>query len=103
MKMVDVGDKELTTRVAVARAELRCSREVLKLLNEGRLEKGDALPATRAAARASPFSRRPSLSSLSTSLEQRSSARATATRVVSSLSPTSTIFMMRPSGWVDHF
>ena len=41
MKMVDVGEKERTSRVAVARAELRCSREALKLLNEGRLEKGD--------------------------------------------------------------
>ena len=43
MKMIDVGEKERTSRVAVARAELRCSRETLKLLNEGRLEKGDAL------------------------------------------------------------
>src|SRR6266849_7393121 len=49
MKMVDVGEKERTSRVAVARAELRCSREALKLLNEGRLEKGDALAAARLA------------------------------------------------------
>jgi len=35
--------------VAVARAELRCARETLKLLNEGRLEKGDALAAARLA------------------------------------------------------
>lgn len=49
MKMVDVGEKERTSRVAVARAELRCSKEVLKLLNEGRLEKGDALAAARVA------------------------------------------------------
>ena len=47
--MIDVGEKERTSRVAVARAELRCSREVLKLLNEGRLEKGDALAAARIA------------------------------------------------------
>src|SRR5438105_10195561 len=49
MKMIDVGEKERTSRVAVARAELRCSREALKLLNEGRLEKGDALAAARLA------------------------------------------------------
>ena len=49
MKMIDVADKERTSRVAIARAELRCSRESLKLLNEGRLEKGDALAAARLA------------------------------------------------------
>ena len=49
MKMIDVSEKERTSRVAVARAELRCSREALKLLNEGRLEKGDALAAARLA------------------------------------------------------
>ena len=49
MKMIDVSDKERTSRVAVARAELRCSKESLKLLNEGRLEKGDALAAARLA------------------------------------------------------
>src|SRR5438128_12349207 len=49
MKMIDVGEKERTSRFAVARAELRCSRAALKLLNEGRLEKGDALAAARLA------------------------------------------------------
>ena len=47
--MIDVGEKDRTERVAVARGELRCSRETLKLLNEGRLEKGDALAAARLA------------------------------------------------------
>src|SRR3954447_20872309 len=47
--MIDVGEKDRTSRVAVARGELRCSRETLKLLNEGRLEKGDALAAARLA------------------------------------------------------
>src|SRR3954466_6292075 len=51
------------------------------------------MPASRAAASASPFSSRPSLSSLSVSREQRSSARATATREVRCFSPTSIIFM----------
>jgi len=49
MKMIDVGEKERTSRLAIARAELRCSRDTLKLLNEGRLEKGDALAAARLA------------------------------------------------------
>src|SRR5204862_6846389 len=49
MKIIDVGEKDRTSRVAIARAELRCSRETLKLLNEGRLEKGDALAAARLA------------------------------------------------------
>src|SRR5713226_6548993 len=49
MKMIDVGEKERTSRVAIARAELKCSRGALKLLNEGRLEKGDALAAARIA------------------------------------------------------
>src|SRR5436189_5836218 len=49
MKMIDVGEKDRTSRVAIARAELRCSRETLKLLNEGRLEKGDVLAAARLA------------------------------------------------------
>ncbi|MBS2024638.1 MAG: cyclic pyranopterin monophosphate synthase MoaC [Deltaproteobacteria bacterium] len=47
--MVDVAEKERTHRMAVARAELRCSKEALKLLNEGRLDKGDALAAARVA------------------------------------------------------
>src|SRR5258706_2705474 len=49
MKMIDVGEKDRTSRVAVARAELRCAPATLKLLNEGRLEKGDALAAARLA------------------------------------------------------
>ena len=47
--MVDVGEKERTHRVAIARAELRCSPETLIMINEGRLEKGDALAAARLA------------------------------------------------------
>jgi len=49
MKMIDVAEKERSSRLAVARAELRCSTQTLKLLNEGRLEKGDALGAARLA------------------------------------------------------
>lgn len=47
--MIDVAEKERTHRHAVARAELRCSKHALKLLNEGRLDKGDALAAARVA------------------------------------------------------
>jgi len=47
--MIDVSEKERTVRTAVARAELRLSASALKLLNEGRLEKGDALAAARLA------------------------------------------------------
>jgi cyclic pyranopterin phosphate synthase len=47
--MIDVAEKERTHRHATARAELRCSKEALKLLNEGRLDKGDALAAARVA------------------------------------------------------
>jgi cyclic pyranopterin phosphate synthase len=49
MKMVDVAEKDRTSRIAVARAELRCAPETLTLINEGRLEKGDALAAARLA------------------------------------------------------
>lgn len=47
--MIDVGEKDRTSRIAVARAEIRCAQSTLKLLNEGRLEKGDALAAARLA------------------------------------------------------
>jgi cyclic pyranopterin phosphate synthase len=50
MKMIDVGDKDRTSRVAVARAELRCAPETLARLRDGRVEKGDALAAARLAA-----------------------------------------------------
>jgi len=50
MKMVDVGGKDRTARLAVARAELRVGREALRMLRDGTLEKGDALAAARLAA-----------------------------------------------------
>jgi cyclic pyranopterin phosphate synthase len=49
MKMIDVGDKDRTSRFAVARAELRCGPEALRLVRDGLLEKGDALAAARLA------------------------------------------------------
>jgi cyclic pyranopterin phosphate synthase len=47
--MIDVSEKERSLRVAIARAELRVSDEVMTLLSSGRLEKGDALAAARLA------------------------------------------------------
>nr|WP_186372425.1 cyclic pyranopterin monophosphate synthase MoaC [Arthrobacter woluwensis] len=47
--MVDVSAKEETTRVATAQAVLRTTTEVLRLLGEGGLPKGDALAVARVA------------------------------------------------------
>ncbi|MBA2577623.1 MAG: cyclic pyranopterin monophosphate synthase MoaC [Euzebyaceae bacterium] len=47
--MVDVGDKGVTRREAVARARLRLSPAAAAALAEGRLPKGDALPVARIA------------------------------------------------------
>lgn len=49
MKMVDVGDKEKTERVAVATARLRMLPATLQRIQEGRVEKGDVLAAARLA------------------------------------------------------
>lgn len=49
-RMVDVGNKETTARVAVAEASLRISPEVKERLFHGELPKGDALGVARVAA-----------------------------------------------------
>ncbi len=49
MKMVDVGVKSATARVAVARGRLRCSKAALDAIREGKVEKGDVLAAARLA------------------------------------------------------
>lgn len=49
MKMVDVGGKKKTSRVAVATGRVRMSTEALTLIREGRVEKGDVLAAARLA------------------------------------------------------
>ena len=49
MKMVDVGSKERTERVAVATARLRMRPETVTRIREGRVEKGDVLAAARLA------------------------------------------------------
>ena len=49
MKMVDVGSKERTERVAVATARLRMRPETVARIREGKVEKGDVLAAARLA------------------------------------------------------
>lgn len=48
-RMVDVGDKAVTERVAVARAAVRMRPETLEVLVEGRAAKGDVLAVARVA------------------------------------------------------
>ena len=47
--MVDVSAKTETTRIATATARLRTTAEVVKLVSEGGLPKGDALAVSRVA------------------------------------------------------
>ena len=49
-RMVDVGDKAETHRVALAAGEVRMRPETLRLILEGRAEKGDVLGVARVAA-----------------------------------------------------
>jgi cyclic pyranopterin phosphate synthase len=49
MKMVDVGRKERTERVAVATARLRMQPDTVARIRDGRVEKGDVLAAARLA------------------------------------------------------
>src|SRR5215471_12089597 len=49
-RMVDVGGKAVTRRTAVARGEVRLSREAFRALAAGSLAKGDALAVARLAA-----------------------------------------------------
>lgn len=49
MKMVDVGDKQPTKRVAVARGRIYLNEEAYRAIKENRLEKGEALAASRLA------------------------------------------------------
>jgi cyclic pyranopterin monophosphate synthase len=41
--MVDVGDKEVTSRMAVARGRVTMEPETLRLIREGAMQKGDVL------------------------------------------------------------
>jgi cyclic pyranopterin phosphate synthase len=48
-RMVDVGDKEVTQRRALAQGEVRFNEEAFRALSENRLAKGDALAVARLA------------------------------------------------------
>jgi len=48
-RMVDVGEKAITHRVCVARAEVRMAAETLARIVEGRVAKGDVLATARIA------------------------------------------------------
>ena len=47
--MVDVGDKPVTTREAIARGSIRMSREALSQIRKGAVKKGNPLQAARLA------------------------------------------------------
>ena len=47
--MVDVGDKPVTAREAIARGSIRMSREALRQIRQGRVAKGDPLQTARLA------------------------------------------------------
>jgi cyclic pyranopterin monophosphate synthase len=49
VKMVDVGDKPVTTREAIARGSIRMSAEALRLIRSGAVKKGDPLQTARLA------------------------------------------------------
>ena len=49
VKMVDVGDKPVTTREAVARGSIAMSAEARRLIRRGAVKKGDPLQAARLA------------------------------------------------------
>lgn len=48
-RMVDVSDKEVTSRIAVARGHIQMRRETLELILEGKVEKGDVFSVARVA------------------------------------------------------
>ena len=49
VRMVDVGDKPVTSREALARGEITMSAEALKLIRSGAVKKGDPLQTARLA------------------------------------------------------
>jgi cyclic pyranopterin phosphate synthase len=49
IRMIDVGDKPITRRRALARAEVRMSEEALGRIEDGTVQKGDVLQTARVA------------------------------------------------------
>jgi cyclic pyranopterin phosphate synthase len=56
-QMVDVGDKDVTRRRAVATGLITTRAEVIEMIAEAGLPKGDALPVARIAAVMGPSAR----------------------------------------------
>lgn len=48
-RMVDVSDKEVTSRIAVARGQIQMRPETLALIRSGKVEKGDVFSVARVA------------------------------------------------------
>jgi cyclic pyranopterin monophosphate synthase len=48
-RMVDVSEKEITSRIAVARGSVRMRPETLELILQGKVEKGDVFSVARVA------------------------------------------------------
>lgn len=48
-RMVDVSEKEKTTRIAIAVSRIKVSKETLTLIEEGKIGKGDVLGVARVA------------------------------------------------------
>lgn len=48
-KMVDVGEKKDTERIAIARGTITISRETMNLIKEGNIKKGDVLSVAQVA------------------------------------------------------
>lgn len=47
--MVDVSDKDVTARVAIAEGHIKMARETFEIISEGRAKKGDVLAVARLA------------------------------------------------------
>lgn len=47
--MVDVSDKEITSRIAVAESHIKMQRETFEIITEGRAKKGDVMGVARLA------------------------------------------------------
>jgi cyclic pyranopterin phosphate synthase len=49
MKMIDIGDKSVVERTAVARGELNLKPDTITAIQEGKIKKGDVLTAAKLA------------------------------------------------------
>lgn len=49
MKMIDVGDKNITSREAIARARLFCGEKIITAIKKNKIPKGDVIEAAKLA------------------------------------------------------